>query len=509
MKAGKVSLVGAGPGDPGLITLNGLRRLESADVVVYDRLVDRRLLGHARAGAELIDAGKEPGEGAGRQSEINGLLVDRARKGKRVVRLKGGDPFVFGRGGEEAEALRLEGVRFEVVPGVTSAIAAPAYAGIPVTHRGHASSFTVVTGSEAPDKDSPSVEWEALARQGGTLVVLMGWENLRSIVETLVRNGRPPDTPVALVRWGTESHQQTVVGTLADICDMAELARLSPPVVAVVGETVALRDGLRWFDNRPLFGKRVLVTRTRAQAGVLSALLSERGAEAIELPAIEVQPPEDFAQLDKALGRLKGYGWVVFTSVNGVDAVFDRFDALGRDTRAFATSKVAAIGAATAARLKDHGIVADFVPESFLSEAVVDGLRHRRLEGELVLLPRADIATATISDGLRAMGATVEEVVAYRTVTPKESGPLVDQVLSDGIDIATFTSSSTVRNLARLLGGSLDRLAGATIACIGPITATTARESGLEVDIVANEHTVAGLVDALEEHFAEEGPPHE
>ena len=511
MTPGMVYLVGAGPGDPGLITLKGLQYLESAEVVVYDRLVDRRLLDRAGPNAELIDVGKSPGKGGSRQNDINALLVAKSKEGKRVVRLKGGDPFVFGRGGEEAEALRAEGILFEVVPGVSSAIAAPAYAGIPLTHRGLASSFTVVTGSEAPNKDDSSLDWDQLARQAGTLVVLMGWENLASIVESLLSHGRPQGTPVALVQWGTEPNQQTVVGTLSDIVGKAADAGLAPPVVAVFGEVVKLRERLGWFDNRPLFGKRVLVTRTRTQAGALSERLTARGAQAIELPTIEIKPLDDYSVLDDALRRLDSYDWVIFTSVNAVRAVFDRLEALGLDARAFRAAKVGAIGSATAISLREHGIVVDFTPDAFVSESVVDDLKSRGFEGGRVLLPQADIARDTLSQGLSVMGATVEEVAVYRTATPQDSGVRVEAILSEGIDVATFTSSSTVENLAHLLGGKLDAISGVTIACIGPVTAATARDLGLKVDIVAKEHTVEGLVNALETHFThftEEGSSH-
>ena len=508
MSVGKVFLVGAGPGDPDLITLKGLRCIESADVVVYDRLVDRRLLRRAAPNSELIDVGKVPGEGGKRQAKINGLLVDRAKQGDRVVRLKGGDPFVFGRGGEEAEVLYEQGVPFEVVPGITSAIAAPAYAGIPLTHRRLASSFTVVTANEAPDKADSAIDWNKLAQDSGTLVVLMGWENLRGVVETLVRYGREPETPVALVQWGTEPYQQTLVGTLSNIVDRAMEAGISPPVVAIIGEVAALRDKLRWFDNRPLFGKRVLVTRTREQAGTLSELLSERGAQAIELPTIEIRPPDDYSRLDSALRRLDTYEWMIFTSINSVQVVFARLDVLGLDTRAFNTTKVGAIGPATAASLREHGIVADFVPDDFVSQAIAEGLKQRGFKRGSVLLPRADIAPATLRQSLSSIGAAVEEVIAYRTVVPEDSGARVSDILSDGIDIATFTSSSTVKNLALILEGNLERISGATVACIGPITAATTRELGLKVDIVAREHTVIGLVNALEAYFTEEGSSH-
>ena len=509
MKPGKVILVGAGPGDPGLITVKGLRSLQSADVVVHDRLVDARLLAEAGPDAELVDVGKTPRGGGSRQAQINALLVQRAREGKRVVRLKGGDPFVFGRGGEEAEALRAQGVPFEVVPGVTSAIAAPAYAGIPVTHRGVASSFTVVTGSESPDRDMAAVDWSRLASVSDTLVVLMGWDNLTAIVEALVRHGRAPQTPIALVQWGTEPFQQTVEGTLETIVAQATESSIAPPVVAVVGEVATLRKRVRWFDNRPLFGKRMLVTRTRAQAGALSALLAEQGAEPIELPTIEIRPPDDYSAFDSALRCLGSYGWVVFSSVNAVDAVFGRLRALKLDARAFGSAKVAAIGAATSASLERHGVVADLVPKDFVSEALVEGLKAMEIEGQRVLLPRADIAPDSLPNALSELGAEVEQVTAYRTVTPEDSAQRLQEALEAGIDVATFTSSSTVQNLVGLLNGEPEALGDATIACIGPVTAATARGLGLKVGIVAREHTVAGLVDALEAHFAKEGTSHE
>jgi len=506
---GKVFLVGAGPGDPGLITVKGLQCVEAAEVVVYDHLVDRRIVGHAAPDAEMIDVGKVPGSGGSKQADINSLLVQKANQGNRVVRLKGGDSFVFGRGGEEADTLQREGIAFEVVPGVTSAVAAPAYAGIPLTHRGLASSFTVVTGTEMPGKDVSSVNWEALAEQPGTLVVLMGWENLPAIVEGLLRHGKEPETPIALVRWGTEPYQETVVGTLSNIVGRAANSGLKPPVVAVIGEVVQLRDRLRWFDNQPLFGKRILVTRTRSQAGVFSKLLAQRGAQAIELPTIEIGPIDDYRELDDALRELGRYEWVVFSSTNAAQAVFDRLQIIGLDARAFHGAKVAAIGSTTADRLAERGIVADFVPGQPVSEAMVDGLRGRGLESGRVLLPNADIARKALATGLSELGAIVDEVAVYRTSPAGGVEARLQDIIAEGIDVATFTSSSTATNLVRLLDGSVDRLSEATIACIGPITATTARDLGLKVDIIASDHTIPGLVDALEAHFAGEGSSHE
>ena len=324
-----VYLVGAGPGDPGLITVRGLELLESADVVVHDRLVDHRLIRRARTDAEIVDVGKTPGGKGARQGDIHALLIARASEGRSVVRLKGGDPFVFGRGGEEAMALSRAGIPFEVVPGITSAIAAPAYAGIPVTHRGVASSVTFVTGSESPDRPGADVDWSALARTNGTLVVLMGWRSLESVVARLNSEGLPDDTPAALVEWGTGPRQRSVVGTLVDIIEKGRARGLGPPVVAVFGGVAALRKDIRWFDNRPLFGKRVLVTRSRAQAGALTRLLEGQGADVIEVPTIRIEPPEDYGELDEALRRLSAFDWVVFTSTNAVDAVFDRLQMSG------------------------------------------------------------------------------------------------------------------------------------------------------------------------------------
>ena len=507
MTQGIVWLVGAGPGDPELATLKAKRLIESADVVVHDRLVDGRLLGWARRDAELIDVGKIPGERVNRQEDINRLLVRLAREGKRVARLKGGDPFVFGRGGEEAEALAAEGLRFEVAPGVTSAIAAPAYAGIPLTHRRLASSFTVVTGSEDPDKPDSAVDWRALAQGGGTIVALMGQANLRAIADALVRFGRDPGTPVALVQWGSEPYQRTLAGTLGDIADRAAAAGIGAPAVTVVGDVARLREAIRWFDNGPLFGKRVLVTRTRAQASALCDALARRGAQPIELPTIQIEPPDDYAELDAALGNIGAYDWAIFTSVNGVDAAFSRLEALGLDARALHGVRVGAIGPATAAGLRTRGISADFVPKSFVAESVIEGMAAYDLAGRRALLPRADIARAALSDGLAALGMRVDDVTAYRTIAPPDSAGRARAVLEEGVDIATFTSSSTVRNLCGLLSGNIEALQDVTIACIGPITARAALDLGLKVDIMASEYTIAGLVRAIESHFgqAEQG----
>ncbi|MYC29667.1 MAG: uroporphyrinogen-III C-methyltransferase, partial [Chloroflexi bacterium] len=497
---GKVFLVGAGPGDPGLITVKGLRCLQQADVVVYDRLMDPALLQSASPQAELVFVGKERGRQALTQDEINDLLLKKASAGNTVVRLKGGDPFVFGRGGEEAQVLARNGMPFEVVPGITSAIAAAAYAGIPVTQRRMATCFTVVSGSEDPSKPESSIPWDVLARTGGTLVVLMGWAALQSILETLQREGMAPDTPVALVQWGTWKKQQTVDGTLDDVVARAKEAGLAPPVVAIIGPVAGLRNELRWFDRQPLFGKKVLITRSRTQSSRLRTLLDEQGAESLELPSIEIAPPDDFSELDRILAQ---YGllpletpfgtiskfWMIFSSANSVDAVFARLDNYGQDSRVFADSTIGAIGPATAAALAQRGIRADFVPTTSVSEAVLNELSEREWYGVPVLLPGADIGRDVLARGLADLGARIERVTAYRTVTPDDAATNARQLLTQGVDVITFTSSSTVRNLMDILDGDKSLLEPSLIACIGPVTAGTAKELVLRVDLESDEHT--------------------
>jgi uroporphyrinogen III methyltransferase/synthase len=502
-----VYLVGAGPGDPGLITVAGLERLKEADVIVYDRLVNEALLKEARADAELIFVGKVAGESHD-QEAINRLLIEKAREGKRVVRLKGGDPFIFGRGGEEAEALREAGVPFEGVPGVTSAVAVPAYAGIPVTHRGLASTFAVITGHEHPEKPESSIDWAKLATAVDTLVFLMGTKTLPEIVEKLVANGRAAETPVAVIRWGTTPEQRTVVGTLADIAARVEEAGITPPAITVVGEVVGLRETLLWFEDRPLFGKRVLITRTRRQASVLARLLAAEGAIPIELPAIEIEPAADAEAVWAAIDGLKAqsYAWVVFTSANAVGLWFGHLGERGLDARAFAGAKVAAIGAATAEALAEKGISVDLVPTEYVAEAMVEALGSHVAPGDRMLVPRAESARPELVEGLRSLRCQVDEVTLYRAAVPEGAPAEALSLLRDGaIDIVTFTSSSTVRNLAAMLNGHIDSLRAPLVACIGPITAKTAEELGLRVDVVASEYTVEGLVRAIEDITA---PPH-
>ena len=506
MKAGKVFLVGAGPGDPGLITQKGLDCLAKADVVVYDHLVDERLLGSAPAESEKIYVGKTAGCHTRSQEEISQLLITRAKEGKTVVRLKGGDPFVLGRGGEEAEVLAESSILYEVVPGVTSAVAVPAYAGIPVTHREIASSFAVITGHEDPDKGDSSINWEKLATSVDTLVFLMGMQNIHQITDKLIEHGRPATTPVAVIKDGTSAVQKTLVGTLGNIADKVAEQHYSPPAVIVVGDVVRLRERLRWFDNRPLFGKRILVTRARQQASRLSGLLSEHGARPFELPAIDIQPMADTAELDRALSDLSRYHWIIFTSVNGVEALFQRLAQQGRDTRALGDISIGAIGPATAESLRARGVIPDFLPRVYTTEGIIAGIKRLNISGQRFLLPRADIVDDTLSNALRQCGAEVDDIAAYRTLPAHQTIAKAREMLQSGqIDVITFTSSSTVANLMSALKGDTLATDDVRIASIGPKTSEAVIKAGLKVDIIAKEHTIPGLVAAIEAYYREEG----
>ena len=504
MHTGKVYLVGAGPGDPGLLTVKGAQALASADVVVYDRLLSPALLDLAPPAARRIFVGKERGRQALSQSEINALLAAEGQAGSIVVRLKGGDPFVFGRGGEEAIALARAGVPYEIVPGVTSAVAAAAYAGIPVTHRGLSTSVTIVTGSEDPSKGATATNWPALAQSGGTIVTLMGWAALPGIAAVLQANGMPSTTPVALVQWGTWPRQRVVSGTLADIAERGRNAGIAAPVVAVIGAVAGLRDEIAWFDRRPLWGKRVLVTRSRTQASRLVELLSDLGAEPVELPSIEIAPLGDYADLDAALAESAGRPgrWIIFASVNAVQYVWERLRALGLDARYFAGASIAAIGPATARALRDCGIEPDFIPQRSVSESVVAELSGRDWAGVPALLPGSAIGRDALASGLAELGASVRRVAAYRNIRPADATAKARAILQAGVDMVTFTSSSTVRNLLEIIGDDRSLLDNCAIACIGPITAAAAADAGLSVDIIAAEHNVEGLADAVAAYFA-------
>ena len=479
-----VYLVGAGPGDPGLVTVRGAEALARADVVVYDRLASPALLDLAPAGAELVSAAKAPGHADLTQDEINALLVERGRRGLTVVRLKGGDPFVFGRGGEEAEALAAAGIDFEVVPGITSAIGAPAYAGIPVTHRGVSTHFTVVTGHEDPAKAAGSVDWNTLARAGGTLVILMGAGTIGEIADRLVEGGLAPTTPVAAVRNGTRADQRTVRGTLGTIA----AAGVRAPSAIVVGDVAAL--DLTWFEARPLFGRSVLVTRAREQASELRARLEALGAEVVELPAITVEA------IDVTLPPLDSYSWLVFTSVNGVNSFFTRgLEPVGLDARALARVRVAVIGPGTEQSLRARGIRADLVPQRAVAESLLDAFPEPAAHGERVLLARAERGRDVLPDGLTQRGYTVDVLAVYRTVPVPADPEILARVRGGGVDAIAFTSSSTVDNLCDALGAAPDPQP--TVVSIGPATSDTARRRGLRVDVEAEPHTIDGLVAAL------------
>jgi uroporphyrinogen III methyltransferase / synthase len=497
-----IYLVGSGPGDPGLFTLKGVWCMQEADAIVYDRLAPRALLGYAKPDAEKIYVGKKPGNPTMSQEEINNVLVEKGRAGMKVVRLKGGDPYIFGRGGEEALALRRAGLPFEVVPGVTSGVAAPAYAGIPVTHRNVATSVAFVTGHEDPTKGSRDVDWERLSNGADTLVLYMGVGRLEEISEGLIEAGRAPDTPVACVRWGTLPEQRTITGPLQDIADRVAEAGLKPPAIIIIGDVVALRErGLDWYERRPLFGRRVVVTRARTQAGELSRDLEKLGAEVHEFPTIEIIPPEDFGPLDAAIRDLDSFGLIAFTSVNGVEAFLKRLQYHGLDLRAVPRdAKVAAIGPATAERIQGAGLRVDVVPEEYRAEALIEALGAHPLAGEHVLIPRAKVAREVLPEKLREAGAEVVVPPAYESAPSSEGKEEVSLRLQRGeIDCVTFTASSTVENLVGAFGAeeAARLLDGTRVVCIGPITADTARKHGIRVDAQAKEYTIPGLIEAV------------
>jgi uroporphyrinogen III methyltransferase / synthase len=496
-----VYLVGAGPGDPGLLTVRARELLDSCDAVVYDALANPDLLarreGDSRPAPELHFVGKRGGDGrSSRQEDINDLLVRLGREGKRTVRLKGGDPLVFGRGSEEAQALAAAGVPFEIVPGVTAGIAAPAYAGIPVTHRGLATSVTFVTGHEDPAKDETQTDWAALARAGGTIVLYMGVKRLPEIAAALAAGGLPADTPAAAVQWGTYAKQRTVLATLATLAERAEAARLGAPVIVVIGRAVQLREEIAWFDARPLFGRRVVVTRAAAQAGALSERLRALGADVLEMPATRVEPL-DPAPLAAALARLGEYDWMAFTSQNAVRLVWEALRAAGLDARALAGVRVCTVGSATGEALLARGIAVDVVPIRFVAEGVLEALAGRTdVQGARVLYATAEGARDVLPAGLRALGAVVDVVPVYRSAPDGAGAEQLRQALADGaVDLVTFTSASTVHGYVQAVGAELARRAPA--ASIGPVTSEAARAAGITVAVEAAESTIPGLVAAV------------
>lgn len=502
---GKVYLVGAGPGDPGLLTLKGCELIQRADVILYDALVSPRLLRYARPEAELLFVGKRGGQPSIPQDEIEKILIQRAQAGKIVVRLKGGDPFIFGRGGEEALVLVQAGIDWEVVPGVTSAIAAPAYAGIPLTQREFTSTVAFITGHEDPERKESRIDWQKLSTGVGTMVFLMGVSNLDAIVKELIHHGRSAQTPCAVVMWGTLPKQKTVTGNLLNIVEKTQEAKLASPSVFVVGEVVRLRDQLDWFEKGPLFGKRVLVTRAREQASVLLDALEKLGADAVEFPTIRIVPPEDWTAVDEAIQRLDDFNWIIFTSVNGVKIFFDRLRTLSKDIRNLKGLKIAAIGEITRRELEDRMLHVDLSPSEFVSEALLDEFKKiENLKGQSFLLPRAEQARIVLSEGLRNLGAEVTEVALYRTLPDSSTGNKnhVNEIF-DGLDWVTFTSSSTVKNFVTGLGNLFEKVKGSfKVASIGPITSGTIREAGLKVDLEAKTHTINGLVEEMIRYYA-------
>jgi uroporphyrinogen III methyltransferase/synthase len=498
--------VGAGPGDPKLITVRGLEAIRRCDVIVYDRLASPRLLKHLKPGAEKIFVGKLPDKHMLKQDEINRLLVDLALQGKVVTRLKGGDPSVFGRVGEEAELLAENGIRFEIIPGITSAIAVPAYAGIPVTHRDFTSSFSIVTGHEYKNKTYNTVNYKNLAGASGTLIFLMGVANLENICSELMKWGKEPDTPVALIRWGTWMEQETITGTLSDIAEKVRDANFQSPAVTIVGKVVQLREKLAWFEKKPLFGKRILVTRARSQASELVEMIDELGGEAIEFPVIRLQPPSSEQaqkERDAALSRLPEFDWVIFTSVNGVEFFFRRLKELKIDIRSLSKARIAAVGPKTAEALEERGLICEALPSKFQAEGLLESIQSKLLPGQQVLLPKADIARDYLPKRLKELGLQVTELNIYENVISAENGAeIVDLLEQRALHIVTFTSSSTVRNLLLALQMSgaeqpLRLLQGCEIACIGQVTAQTAREAGLNVKYIAEEATIRSLVNSL------------
>ncbi len=497
-QAGICYLVGAGPGDPGLLTLKGKACIEQADVLVYDYLCNPELLRHARAGCERVYVGKKARDHTLKQEDINDLIVRLTREGKVVTRLKGGDPVLFGRGAEEAQELAAAGVRFEIVPGITSAIAGPAYAGIPVTHRAHCSQLTIFTGHEDPTKPDTSLNYAKLAQADGTKVFLMGVERMTEITDALMRHGAAPETPMALVRWATHGRQQTLVATLGTMAQRVEEAGFKAPAVAVLGDVVNERGNINWFESRPLFGKRVVVTRTRHQIGEVSRLLGALGADVIELPTIRIVEPEDKLGFGELVQDCHTYDWIVFSSPNGVDAFFQMFYRLYDDARSIGGARIAVIGPGTAAKIKEHHLAVDLMPEkNFVAEGLVQAFREQHnVENLKVLWVRAAGAREVIANGLTELGAIVDEAIAYQTRPEREDNlEGLARLNDEGADVITFTSASTVEHFFDL-GVTLP--AGIRIASIGPVTSAALRERGLTVDTEASEHTIPGLVHAVQ-----------
>ena len=504
MAKGMVYLIGAGPGAPGLITLKAIECIKEADVVVYDYLANKKFLEYARKGAEIIYVGKIGGAHTLPQDEINKLIIKKAQKGKIIARLKGGDPFIFGRGGEEAEEIIQAGIPYEVIPGVTAGVAAAAYAGIPLTHRDFTTTVAFITGHEDPTKEDSNIYWDKISTGIGTLVFYMGIGNLEPNMKKLMENGRSPDTPVALIRWGTTSNQETIIGTIKDIAEKAKQANFKAPAITVVGGVVSLRDKLRWFDKRPLFGKKIIVTRSREQASDFSVLLEKYGAEPIEFPTIETVPPKDWKEIDRAIKNLPKYDWAIFTSINGVKYFVERLKKQGKDIRELKGIKICAIGPATAKAIEDLGIKVDLLPKEYRAESIITGLGKTKIKGRRFLLPRALKAREVLPEEIKRLGGKVDVVTAYRTVQPKEKTDEIRKMLREKrVDVVTFTSSSTVENFVNMfkrneVPGILN---GTRVACIGPITKDTATKLGIKTDIMPEKYTIPALTEAIGEYY--------
>jgi len=490
----KVYLVGAGPGDIGLITLRGLELIQKADVIIYDNLVNRHLLDYSKHRSEHIYVGKQASQHELPQQAINKLLVDKSRENNIVVRLKGGDPFIFGRGGEEAEFLFENGIPFEIVPGITSSISAPAYAGIPLTHRHYASTVAFITGHEDNTKEKSAIKWDEIAKGPDTLVFLMGVKNINKIKDNLIKGGRDPQTPACIIQWGTLPEQKVVTGHLSEIDSLAKLNKIKPPAIIIVGDVIKMRDKLKWFENRPLFRKKVAITRPLHQSKRLGNLLSEKGASIIYLPTIEIVPIEPNNALMEAIRGIERYDYIIFTSVNGVSIFIENLFGIDRDIRALHNAKIIAVGEATAGLLRSNGIIPDFLPERFISEGIIDILKGLNIRHKRFLLPRAAQARDVISDYIKSQEGICDIIPIYKTILPASFIPIDER-----FDIITFTSSSTVNNFIELYGR--DALNETIVASIGPITTDTLKKHKIDVHIEAERYDIKGLVDAIEGYF--------
>ena len=496
---GKVVLVGAGPGDVGLLTLSGKQWLQKANVILYDHLVNPDMVRFTQKSAQMIYVGKKEGVASMEQEQINHLLISKAHEGKIVVRLKGGDPFLFGRGGEEIQAVQKAGIPFIIVPGVSSVMGVAAYAGIPLTHRHLSSTLSIITGSNEKKQGDIHIDWEKIAARSGTLVFLMGARKLPLIVEKLMKFGKNPDTPIAVIQWGTTARQKTWTGTLATIVEISAKDKILPPALTIIGEVVNLKSVIEWYEHLPLFGKTVVVTRKGDQAESMMDRLQELGAEPFFFPVIETIAPDDWSPLDDALNNLSQYDGLIFTSVNGVRFFADRLKAIEKDIRELKGIRIFTIGPKTAEAVRDLGIRVDVVPENFVAESLIESIEN--IKGQRFLLPRAKVAREILPEQLRKMGAVVDVVPAYQTILPSPSTSALEKRLKEGsIDVITFTSSSTVKNFLTLMGDKSE-IKKAKIACIGPITAKTAQDAGLNVDIMPEQYTVSSLLDAIEIFF--------